>query len=318
MAELLVIKPSSFGDIIHGLQVAETLRSQRPEYRITWVVSEVFAPLVSHCRTVDEVLLFRRHRGVVDFWRLLSAIRASRYDAVLDFQGLARSGLMTWAARAERKLGRPDAREGARLAYSELIAQTSTGAAAHALEILLQFLPLFDLEPILRGQLTFRRTDLPQGLSGCVERPPILIFPGSRRSEKIWPGFTDFTSRLLASGNERVFWVGIPAIGSATLSGHERFLNLTGRTSLPEVIALISISRMVVGNDSGPIHLASALKIPLLALFGPTDPGRYGPYPLDCSDNHVLRAPEGVLGRLSVATVLEKAVACLGALNSSL
>ena len=119
MTEILVIKPSSVGDILHGLQVAQSIKDQAPDSRITWVVRDRFAPLVETCATVDEVLYFRRGRGPRAFLALLREIRARRYDTVLDFQGLARTGVMTMAARATHKIGRGDAREGAGLFYRQ-------------------------------------------------------------------------------------------------------------------------------------------------------------------------------------------------------
>jgi ADP-heptose:LPS heptosyltransferase len=95
MTEILVIKPSSVGDILHGLQVAQSIRDQAPDSRITWVVRDRFAPLVETCATVDEVLLFHRGRGAAAFLRLLRDIRARHYDLVLDFRQRARSAAAT-------------------------------------------------------------------------------------------------------------------------------------------------------------------------------------------------------------------------------
>jgi ADP-heptose:LPS heptosyltransferase len=101
--DILIIKPSSLGDIIHGLQVAQSLKAQQPDTRITWVAREIFAPLVEACACVDEVIVFHRKAGWAGLRQCIREIRARRYDWVWDMQGLARSGLMTWRARAGRK-----------------------------------------------------------------------------------------------------------------------------------------------------------------------------------------------------------------------
>ena len=118
MKTLLVIKPSSLGDIVHALQVVQTLARERPECRITWVVRDRFSGLVQAAPFVHEVIIFRRRDGWGAFWRLLRQLRRRRFDVVWDLQGLLRSGLMTLAARAPEKWGRPDAREGAGILYT--------------------------------------------------------------------------------------------------------------------------------------------------------------------------------------------------------
>ena len=306
MPDILVIKPSSLGDIVHGLQVAESLRSQSPNCRITWVVGDQFAPLVRACPTVDDYLVYERHGGLRKFFRLLTHIRKRKFDIVIDFQGLARSAAMTLAARAERKLGRSDAREGAALAYREKAPFPQTGAEAHALEILLQFLPLLDCRAELRGQLQFN-IDAPMNFDAdLLERRPVILFPESRRPEKEWGGFVPLTSRLLQEYPE----IDIVLAGSASQEDlpdlpEGRLTNLFGKTGLDELAVLVSGARLVVANDSGPLHLAAALKVPVIGLFGPTSPERFGPYPLDSDPNHVIRAPQGDLSRLTLDTVYE-------------
>ena len=139
--DILIIKPSSFGDIVHGLQAAQSIRRQVPGCRISWVVREIFFPLVRCCEAVDECFLFYRHRGVPGFCQLLWQVRRQQqFDVVFDMQGLARSGLIALAARADRKIGRSDARELSALACRERIELPAGGEEAHAVEILFQFL----------------------------------------------------------------------------------------------------------------------------------------------------------------------------------
>jgi ADP-heptose:LPS heptosyltransferase len=133
MNRLLVIKPSSLGDIVHGLQVVQILAKARPEVRISWVVRERFAGLVKAAPFVKETIIFRRRDGWPAFWKLLCDLRRRQFDAVWDMQGLLRSAVMTAAARAPAKWGRPDAREGAGWFYDRLVAG-GAGAAPPAVE----------------------------------------------------------------------------------------------------------------------------------------------------------------------------------------
>lgn len=303
---LLIIKPSSLGDIVHGLQLAHSIRSQMPAVEIDWVAREVFAPLVELCPVVDRVIVFERRGGPAAFLRLLKRIRQRRYDVVLDLQGLARSGLMTAAARAERKLGRSDAREGARLACHESAPLPPAGRRSHALDILLRFCPLLDLQPILARPLPFRTSGPgPEPILPLEARKPapVVLFPGSRRPEKEWKGFSELTRLLLQRQPQvRVVWAGSEKM-AAGKHDDGRFFNLTGKTSLPALVPLIAGARVVVANDSGPMHLAAALGVPTVALFGPTPPELYGPYPLDDPRHIVVRAPGGDLARLTAETV---------------
>lgn len=337
---ILIIKPSSLGDIVHGLLVAQMIRAGFPEARIDWVCRDVFAPLVAACPVVDNVLLFQRHGGPTGFLRLLRTVRGRRYSHVLDMQGLARSGLIALAARADVVVGRGDSREGAGIAYHRRVPMPTAGRDAHAVDILAGFLPLFGLPDTVTVGLPFRPTErpaasqdaprqadpsgrlepvqpgqipdvAPDGAPGVIPGP-ILLFPESSRPEKNWPDYAKLTRLVLdALPDTSAVWAGARAIPAPSdlwepaESSPSRFLNKTGQTALAELPALIAQARLVVGNDSGPLHLAAAMGVPTLALFGPTDPARFRPYPGDDQLNRVLRAPGGDMKALRPETVLE-------------
>lgn len=302
MSRFLIIKPSSLGDIIHGLQVAETLRSQLPDMHISWIARDIFAPLVEACTTVDKTFHFERNKGLAGFYRLLKQLREESFDYILDMQGLARSGIMAAFASGSVIIGRSDSREGASFAYDQQIDLPPTGKHAHAIEILLQFCPKFGLPPVLQGKLSFREELIPS----LPSDPYLLFFTDSRRPEKEWHGFAELTDTLLkADGSMKIVWGGTQS-KSLPKTKSERFINLVGKTNLAQLPALIKNSMLTVSNDSGPMHLAAAMKKPILALFGPTDPNRFGPYPLNASDNHVLLAKDGNIRKLTVTSVQEK------------
>lgn len=311
MFELLIIKPSSLGDIVHGLQVATSLKAQRDDLRISWVVREMFAPLVRACAAVDQVHVFERAGGAKGFLKLMAEIRKTRFDAVMDFQGLLRTGLMTSRARAARKIGRSDAREGATLFYKEKVPLPPTGRRSHAIDILLQFCPLLDCNPELRGTLRFRETEslhlrFADGRGGAK---PYLLFPDSRRPEKRWGGFKQLTELLVREDRARkVIWAGSNYLPDRGAFPPGQFLNLTGNTSLVSLPALIKRADWVITNDSGPMHLAAALGVRTLGIFGPTDPRLFGPYPLGAPTNFVVQAPVGDLKLLPAKDVYARLV----------
>jgi ADP-heptose:LPS heptosyltransferase len=311
MQRILVIKPSSFGDIIHGLQVIQSLRDQRADVHITWVVRELFAPFVKSSQTVDEIIVFERKAGLFGFVRLLRELRSQEWDFVLDLQGLARSGLMTWAAKAPVKIGRSDAREGARFFYTQTTSLPSSMAPVHAIDILLQFLPAMGLEARFGSALSF--FEAKEDSNNAPEKPTLLFFPDSRRKEKEWSGFAQLTRDVLcAIPDIRIEWMGSQRFEDPEGVDPIRFCNRMGQTGFPELIRAIRQSRLVVANDSGPMHLAAAMGVPVLALFGPTDSRCYGPYPLSSERNHVMQAPENNLVLLEEKTVIDRILTIWG------
>jgi heptosyltransferase-1 len=306
MTELLIIKPSSLGDIVQGLQVATSLKAQRADLRISWIVREMFAPIVRACEAVDRVFVFERAGGAKGFLKLMKQVRATKFDYVFDMQGLLRTGLMTKRVRAKHKVGRTDAREMAGIFYKEKVPLPPDGRRSHALEILLQFCPVLGAKPELRGTLRFREADslhlkFADGRGGAK---PFVIFPDSRRADKKWGGFKQLTEMILREDKSRkVVWAGNNFVPDRGAFPEAQFLNLTGNTSLVSLPALIRKADWVLSNDSGPMHLAAALGVRVFAIFGPTDPRLFGPYPIGGPLNHVIQAPLGDLNLLSVRDV---------------
>ena len=306
MQSLLVIKPSSLGDIVHALQVMQTFARERPDCRITWVVRERFAGLVQAAPFVHEAIIFRRRDGWRAFLQLLRQLRARRFDAVWDLQGLLRSGLMTAAVRASVKWGRRDAREGAGLFYNRRVELPAGAGPHHALDVLLQFLRADGVTPRLDFPLQLRSgPGYPwQEFFAGDPRDTFVIFTDSRGAEKEWPRFNELTALIFrAIPGSRVAWcAGKPGQPEVAVPAG-RFLNLTG-CPMDQMIALVRQPATFIGNDSGPMHLSAASGNRVLALFGPTSPSRFGPFPLSASKHRAVEAPGGQLARLEPTTVL--------------
>lgn len=309
MTELLIIKPSSLGDIVQALQVATSLKAQVEGLRISWVVREIFAPIVRACAAVDQVYVFERNAGAKGFLRLMKELRKTTFDFVFDLQGLLRTGLMTSRTKAKRKVGRSDAREMAGIFYDEKVPLPPEGRRSHALEILLQFCPILGAKPELCGALKFREVDS-LNLRFADTRgggKPIVMFPDSRRAEKCWNGFKQLTELIIKENrNRKVIWAGSNYIHDRSGYPPEQFFNLTGNTSLVSLPALVQRADWVIANDSGPMHLAAALGVRVLGIFGPTDPRLFGPYPLNAPGHVVVQAPVGDLKLLSAKEVYSR------------
>lgn len=307
---LLIVKPSSLGDIIQGLQIAQRLQEPPLSARIDWVVRDIFAPMVEASPAISRVFRFARDGGWTGYRRLWQEIRVDTYDVALDLQGLFRSALLTRLARADRRLMHPITRELAGWLVPEKMPWPAHSPGPHACDCLQQFLPALGLTLGLPAKLHLRRPEVSAPVSAFLEKNPVVLFPDSRRPEKEWPYFRELTELLLRQRPDLpILWAGADRCEFPAGEGHPQFMNLTARTRLREMIPLVDRARLVVANDSGPMHLAAALARPVVALFGPTPPERFGPYPLDCPRHVILRAPEKRLSGLkpdTVFAVLEK------------
>jgi ADP-heptose:LPS heptosyltransferase len=306
MKSLLVIKPSSLGDIVHGLQVMQTMARAQPELRISWVVRERFAGLVQAAPFVAETLVFQRRKGWRGLWAIRREIRARRFDAVWDLQGLLRSGLMTAWTRAPEKWGRRDAREGAGFFYNRRVSMPAGQGPHHALEILLRFVESAGVKPELSFPLELKAdaTFAWQSFFAGDPRRTFVIFTDSRGPEKTWLRFFDLMQQIWATIPEsRIAWCAGPQSTLPFEAPAGRFLNLTG-CPLAEMIALVRQPSVFVGNDSGPMHLSAASGNRVLAIFGPTSPRRFGPFPLESPRHLAVEAPGGKLAELQPAAVL--------------
>jgi heptosyltransferase I len=305
---LLVIKPSSLGDIVHGLQVLQTVARQLPDCRITWVARDRFAPLVEAAPFIHEVIHFRRKQGAKGLWDVMKTLRARRFDAVWDMQGLLRSGLMTAAARALEKVGRRDSREGASFFYNKRVELPRETGPHHAIRILQGFPQAAGLDAEVTFPLQLKPGPVFEWSPFFAGDPDkqFVIFTDSRGADKEWKGFDELT---------RLIWENIPDSRIAWCAGQKtapqgtppdgRFLNLTG-CRLDEMIELCRQPSVFIGNDSGPMHLSAAVGNKVLAIFGPTSPLRFGPWPIGSERTQSIQAPGGVLADLTAEAVLAK------------
>jgi len=298
---ILIVKPSSLGDIVHTFPAVALVRERFPAACIGWVVNRPFAPVVEACGLVDRVLVFPRHalhspspgRTLRGFVRELRAFRA---DVCVDFQGLLRSGVVAFASRARRRIGFRGAREGAWLFYTERIEPPSDVRhaldrnralvrAAFGLDGPARF-PAFILPKEVRARA--RDIRLRRRFVRDVEDagPVLAVAPAARWRTKVWPAasFSEVIDQVAGAVPGLDVWI----LGSdcerdlcaAVAAGCRRAapLDLAGKTDLTLLAALLREADALLCNDTGALHLAVALGRPTIAVFGPTDPVRTGPY----------------------------------------
>jgi heptosyltransferase-1 len=287
---ILLVKLSSFGDVIHALPTLEALRTAFPQGQITWLVEEGFAPILAGHPALDEVwpvprLRFNRQamsQGVPALARVMRRIRSQPFDMVIDLQGLLKSALWVALARRTRKIGYNSTREGSYLVLTEKLPPYNPDAHA-VLRYLNVARHLGAPEMPPRFRLEHLLTDHEEILGEINEGPYVVLHPGARWPTKLWP--VDSWARLaewLVDRDVAVVLTGSPGdkdLADAMVTESKApILNLAGRTTIGELAAVLKRAALALTTDTGPMHLAAALGTPVVALFGPTAPWRTGPF----------------------------------------
>ena len=294
---ILIVKLSAIGDVIHVLPSLAALRHLYPDAHITWVVEEAAAELVKNHPYLDAVLISRRKswskdiqkgkilKPLFDMRSLIKELRRRRYDLVIDFHGLFKSSIIVLLSSGKRKLGYDSLQELSGLFLNEKIPEDMNkhavdryldfprylGAKIDNVEFILP--PNNDAEVKVRLLMSKYKLD---------DKKFIAINPVAYWKTKLWDNekfahLADLANnklkmKVVFTGSEKESIEGITS--RMTTEG----INLGGQTSLLDLAYLYKKAQMVITTDSGPMHLASAVGTPVIALFGPTDPARTGPY----------------------------------------
>ncbi|HZO51500.1 MAG TPA: glycosyltransferase family 9 protein [Bryobacteraceae bacterium] len=289
---ILIVRLGAFGDILHTLPAAATVRENLPQAHITWMVEPRWLPLLEGNPYVNELFPFDRH----DLSAAIGAVRrlrASAFDLAIDFQGLIKSALPSWLSGAHTFAGysRQAARESiASLFYSRTVSPTSRHVVEQHLE-----LATFATGPKRRIEFP-----IPQGWEeGALPSRFVLACPLAGWGAKQWPmGHYAELARLTQTQ------LGLPLVLNGSPAQEAQLRSIPGATvhlsGIPGLIDATRRATAVIGLDSGPLHLAAALRKPGVALFGPTDPARNGPY---CDTISVLRDPSSTISYRRTATL---------------
>ena len=301
---ILIVKLSAIGDVIHTLPALNAIRNYYPNANITWLVEEDAAPLVQGHKALDRVIVSRRKRWLRALRSLsflntgheilgfIRALRDTRYDMILDFQALLKSGILIAIARGRRKIG-----FGKGLDHME-----------HSYIFLNERIPAVDMEihALSRGMMLLHAVGIPtnevdyklpvtkhdrkkidelmkqHGINGITSL--IAINPVAKWETKLWPNkkFAKLADRLIDQYDMKIVFTGgvkdCLVIQSIMSFMKGRAINFAGKTTLTELAALYEKAALVISTDTGPMHLAAATGTPVVALFGPTAPLRTGPY----------------------------------------
>ena len=301
---ILIVKLSAIGDVVHTLPALNALRRHYPGAMIAWVVEEAAAPLVLGHAAVDRVLVSRRKtwlRGLSggnrrEMFRAARAfvrdLRDTRYDLVLDFQASLKGALLIALARAKRKIGFGPGMAHQEHSYwvlNERIPMVSM--EMHALDRGLALLgaigvPCNHLEYHLPIDAETRRraAALINAVPAAESKKCIAMNPVAQWESKLWPmdRFARLADHLVEDQGACIYFTGgrddRAAIKGIIKAMHHPAENLAGRTSLVDLAALYQKMDCLISTDTGPMHIAAAVGTPVVALFGPTAEWRTGPY----------------------------------------
>lgn len=289
---IALIKPSALGDIVHALPVLSALRTRFPSARITWIVNRSYESLLAGHPDLTDTLPFDRgafkgvRSAIVAAWSFVAELRSRRFDLVIDMQGLLRSGLMAWASGSPRRVGFVTAREGSRYAYTHKL-KCPTRNGAHAVDRMWRVAEAFGvghLPKVFHIPLQPVAVTAAQQELAMLPRPVVAVAVGAKWVTKRWPPghFAELLNRAHTHFGGSAVFIGTSedtALSQATITDlRGPSLDLTGKTALPRLAAVLSLADVMLGNDTGPLHLAAALGRPCIAPYLCTRAALHGPY----------------------------------------
>jgi heptosyltransferase I len=287
---LAIVMLSAIGDAVHVLPVVNALKRHRPELEITWIIQPVPHLLVAGHPAVDRFILFERRSGAglaAELSRAVRRLRGERFDLVLGLQVYLKAGLLLAACRAPVKLGfdRARARDMQWLFSTHRI---PAHEPQHVQDQYFEFLAHLGVphKPVeWKLELTATEREGQKAFLHSLERPACAIVVGTSKPEKNWP--VDRYAVILEM-IERDFKLQPVLVGGPSPYEQERAAAIIEQTraqprnelggDLRRLVAILAGSALVISPDTGPLHIARALDVPVVGLYGYTNPKRTGPY----------------------------------------
>ncbi|MDR2426312.1 MAG: glycosyltransferase family 9 protein [Endomicrobium sp.] len=278
--KILIIKPSSFGDIVQAAACASALKKAYQGCKISWVVFKRWEELPDIFSDIDDKYVWDRKIGIKGFFKVLKEIRKTKFDIVMDLQGLLRSALLSRMSKGKIKIGIPGMKEFSSVLIKEIYPENAKMNAT-----------LRNLEPLrfLTGKKFVPEVNIKIGVDALckaadilkksgVKKHFIVLIPFARGKGKDWN--VGNYLKLIDLIKNKYLHYDIVVLGSKNDYGKiksENIIDICGKTSLLELAAVLSKSLLAVGADTGPMHLSAALNIPSIFIFGDSDVNETSP-----------------------------------------
>jgi len=295
---ILIVKLSAIGDVIHTLPALAALRKLYPDANITWAIEEASSDLITDHPYLDKVIISRRKRWIDDLKHgrigepfaamksFLKELKAQSYDLVIDFHGLFKSAVVVFLSSSKRKLGYDSMQEMSGFFLNEKIPEDMN---KHAVDRYLDFLRYLGVDVKEPEFLIPVREENISKIDGLLRTNKIdkkdrfvAVSPIALWDTKLWEDekFARLCDRITEELKVKVIFTGSDRRRLERIQSLMRLpaVNLGGVTTLRDLVYLYQLSSLLITTDSGPMHIAAAVGTPVVALFGPTDPSRTGPY----------------------------------------
>jgi heptosyltransferase-1 len=286
--KILVVKPSSLGDVVHSLPFLHAMKLRYPQAQVHWVIAKGLEGLLEGHPLIEKLIVINKDQWknpakagntALELAGLFKMLRRERYDIAVDLQGLLRSGIITMAAGAPVRIGFEEAREGSRFFYNRKI---SGGKETHAVD---RYLRIAASLGCGTAEVSFPFPPVREkpGESARIRETLgtyAVIVPGARWDTKVWPAVNfggiaaELPWRSIVIGGR----ADIAKAAEVVRESGGRAVSLAGKTDLGALVEIMRHAALVISNDSGPMHIAAGFNVPVVAIFGPTSPERTGPY----------------------------------------
>lgn len=293
ISNILIVKLSAIGDVVHALPVAHALKQCYPHAKITWIVEKPAFDLVNNNPDIDEVIIFDKPKFKSLKGLLFEAppfvrqLRERKFDLALDLQAIFKGAIIAFLSGAPKRLVYCNTREMSHWLSERVIGENADGHVVERYLDVVRALGCKVDKTVFSIHITETEANSAEAIAEQaglnLAQPYVVLSPGANWPNKRWPVlyFTALADKLYNDGI-------IPVIsggpGDKTMA-KEIIANaavppidLTGKTSLKQLSHIIKKARAFVGGDTGPMHLAAALATPVVAVYGPTDTKRNGPY----------------------------------------
>jgi heptosyltransferase-1 len=281
---VLLVRLGAVGDIVHTIPAATALAAVPGGTEIDWLVERRHRPVLDLFDLPVRAVEIEPSGGPADTSRAIRELRRRRYDAALDFQGLIKSAVLTRLAGARRVIGFVPAALRERMAGLLYTEHVDPGEYGHVIQKNLSLVRALGHMTIPEGVRWPVRTPTSSlGAAMAAGGPYAIINPGAGWPNKRWPPerFGELASRLRRACHLRaiVMWgPGEDTLARTIVDASGEAAELAPATELSDLMAIVRGARLMISGDTGPLHLATAAGVPIVGLFGPTDPKRNGPW----------------------------------------
>lgn len=282
---ILIVKPSALGDIVHSMPFLYALKQRFPWARIDWVVAHGLHTFLEGHPMINRLWVIKK-----DQWKKLGRLRLTlkeindlrrglaeqHYDVCIDLSGLFRSGVISAFSKAPVRLGFKESDEGSPFFYTHKIHGSMN---IHAID---RYLKIAEFMGCRTDRIIYPFAPFNPNPRICKNLPEkyAIISPSAGKPANRWPAqrYGELASRLDMPVVVIASWAEADIARKVVEASKGNAVSIAGQTGLKDLLAVIQKARFFICNDTGPMHMAAALNVPVFAIFGPANPVRTGPY----------------------------------------